>query len=133
MKLINNTIGPPIRDDHMDMDANDDDPDAIQRGAPVLHPIGSQFYNALSHRVRNQAKFHAVQLGLVTSAFAGAAVKSPVGIRHWQRCLNACENALPHQTFAHKVSGDGQPQALRLENTYTLDVHRMLPRHRNGV
>jgi hypothetical protein len=30
------------------------------------------------------------------------------------------------------VSGDNQPQALRFENTYTLDVYRMNEEFRNG-
>jgi len=131
LKQIDLVIRPPVDDDAMDTDDENDD---VQiRGAPVLRPLGSQIYNSLSHRVRNEAKFHAVQLGMVTSTFAGSTATTVHGRRHWERRLRFCDGGLPHVRFNHKVSGPGQPQALRFENTYTLDVFQMDPQHRNGL
>lgn len=135
---INNHMRPVIPDDAMEADAHDDDEyyddDAHphRRGAPILRPLRMQAYNNLSHRVRDQTKFHYVQLGIVTSALAGSGAKSASGRYHWQRRLGFCKEGLPHKRFETKVSGDGQPQSLRFENTYTLDVYRMADQHRNG-
>lgn len=126
LKQIDHLIRPPIPENDMDLDP-------LQRGAPLLHGIGCQIYNSLSHRVRNEAKFHFVQLGMVTSSLAGTAMKSTPHESHWTRRVRFCDHALPHVRFNQKVADDGQPQVLRFENTYTLDVYRMAHAHRNGA
>ncbi|KIM65726.1 hypothetical protein SCLCIDRAFT_8157 [Scleroderma citrinum Foug A] len=131
LNQIDLDIRPPVDEDAVYTDDEDDDMQII-RGAPVLRPLGSQIYNSLSHCVHNEAKFHAVQLGLVMSAFAGSSAATASGRHHWQRRLRFCDGGLPHVRFNQKISGPGQPQALRFENTYTLDVFRMKPQHQNG-
>ncbi|KAI6009799.1 hypothetical protein EDC04DRAFT_2610529 [Pisolithus marmoratus] len=111
---------------------DDDDPMIPNRHSPALLGISSQIYNSLSHRVHTEAKFHVVQLGMVTSAFAGASAKSATGKCHWERQVKFCEQGMPHVRFSQKVSGDGQPQTLRFENTYILDISRMRPDLRTG-
>ncbi|KAI5995892.1 hypothetical protein EDD15DRAFT_2195367 [Pisolithus albus] len=110
----------------------DDDHLPLHRRSPALHGISSQIYNSLSHRVRTEAKFHVVQLGMVTSALAGTTATTVSGRRHWNRRVEFCDHGLPHLRYAEKVSGDGQPQTLRFENTYVLDVSKLRPEFRNG-
>ncbi|KAG2063879.1 hypothetical protein BDR04DRAFT_1163227 [Suillus decipiens] len=126
---INSTLRPPLIGD--DADRVEDDIVAGVRGASVLHGISSQIYNELSHRVRDEAKFHPVQLGMISAALSGTTAKNAAR-RRWTRRLQQCNHSLPHERFNDKVSGDNQPQALRFENTYTLDVHRMNEEFRNG-
>ncbi|KIK22156.1 hypothetical protein PISMIDRAFT_11857 [Pisolithus microcarpus 441] len=102
------------------------------RRRPAIRGIGCQIYNALSHRVRREAKFHAVQLGMVTSTFAGSGIQTASGQRRWRKRMEFCNGGLPHVRFGQKVSGAGQPQALRFENTYMLDVKRLREEDRNG-
>ncbi|KAG2146603.1 uncharacterized protein EDB93DRAFT_1250884 [Suillus bovinus] len=106
-------------------------PGDLIRGASVLHGISCQIYNELSHRVRDEAKFHPVQLGMISAALSGTTTKDAAR-RRWTRRLQQCNHSLPHERFNDKVSGDNQPQALRFENTYTLDVYRMNEEFRNG-
>jgi len=110
LKQIDLVIHPPVDDNAMGTDDENDNPQI--QGAPVLQPLRSQIYNSLSHRIHNEAKFHAVQLGMVTSTFAGSTVMTVHGHRHWERKLQFCDGGLPHVQFNHKVSGHGQPQAL---------------------
>ncbi|KAI6020606.1 hypothetical protein EDC04DRAFT_2939600, partial [Pisolithus marmoratus] len=128
---LNGAITLPMPDDRMDMDDNDL-ADDHHRGSPALIAIGSQIYNSLSHRVRNEAKFHSVQLGMLTSTLAGSGNKTASGHRHWEKRMEFCDAGLPHVRYSQKVSGGGQPQALRFENTYTLRVFRLHPDLRNG-
>ena len=43
----------------------------------------------------------------------------------WQCAVDRAHIALPHQQFAEKVEGDNQPQSMRFENTYQLDVQSL--------
>ena len=99
---------------------------------PLLHAICSQIYNAISHRVRDAAKFHEVQLGLVTTSLAGTTASSLPSKNRWQRNLDRCRGDLPHVRCAQKVAGPGQPQCMRFENTYRLDVQHLPERKRSG-
>ncbi|KAI6008566.1 hypothetical protein EDC04DRAFT_2907060 [Pisolithus marmoratus] len=110
-----------------DDDDNNNHPMIPNHHSPALLGISSQIYNSLSHCVHTEAKFHVVQLGMVTSVFAGASAKSAMGKRHWERRVKFCEQGMPHVRFSQKVSGDGQPQTLQFENTYILDISRMRP------
>jgi hypothetical protein len=127
---IDNSVRPPLIDG--DEDGEDIDVDVRVHGASILHGINSQVYNELSHRVRNEAKFHPVQLGMISAALSGTVAKGIASRRRWTQRLDQCNDSLPHERFNAKVSGNNQPQALRFENTYTLDVYRMKDRFRNG-
>ncbi|KAF8833578.1 hypothetical protein BDN67DRAFT_985937, partial [Paxillus ammoniavirescens] len=127
--LINDRHRPAIHE--VDSDYDDDDT-PTRRGAPVLRGTHCQVYNSLSHRVRDAAKFHDVQLGMVTAAFSGTTAKSAGGHNLWTRRMDQCNNALPHIRFAQKVAGPSQPESMRFENTYTLDVYRLEEVCRNG-
>ncbi|KAG2133428.1 hypothetical protein BD769DRAFT_1665695 [Suillus cothurnatus] len=120
---IDNSVHPPLIDG--DEDGEDIDVDVRVHGALVLHRINSQVYNELSHRIRNEAKFHPIQLGMISAALSGTVAKGIASRHCWTQCLNQCNNNLPHKRFNAKVSGNNQPQALQFENTYTLDVYRM--------
>ncbi|KAI5987134.1 hypothetical protein EDC04DRAFT_2614925 [Pisolithus marmoratus] len=95
-----------------DDDDDDDDPMMPNRHLPALLGISSQIYNSLSHRVHTEAKFHVVQLGMVTSMFTGSSAKTATGKRHWEHWVKFCEQGMPHVRFSQKVSGDRQPQTL---------------------
>ncbi|KAF8422585.1 hypothetical protein L210DRAFT_852504, partial [Boletus edulis BED1] len=99
---------------------------------PILHAVSSQIYNAISHRVRDAAKFHEVQLGLVTTSLAGTTATSLPSKNRWQRNLDRCRGDLPHVRCAEKVAAAGQPQCMRFENTYRLDVHHLSAQKRSG-
>lgn len=109
-----------------DMDV--DEP-AIPR---LLHPVCCQIYNSISHRVRDAAKFHEVQLGLLTSALAGCTAPTLPGKNRWRRTVERVRESLPHERFAEKVRGDNQPQSMRFENTYQLDVQTLPAGKRSG-
>ena len=121
-------------------DDTDDDSDSgmdvdmaeREQGPPLLQGVCSQIYNAISHRVRDAAKFHEVQLGLVTTSLAGTTATSLPSKNRWRRNLNRCRGDLPHVRCAEKVAGPGQPQCMRFENTYRLEVQRLPQRKRSG-
>ncbi|KAF8122097.1 hypothetical protein EV363DRAFT_1405218 [Boletus edulis] len=116
-------------EDHMDVDM----PDGQQeRFPPLLHAMSSQIYNAISHRLRNAAKFHEVQLGWITSSLAGTTATSLPSKNRWQRNVDRCRGDLPHIRCAQKIAGPNQPQSMRFENTYRLDVQRLPPRKHSG-
>lgn len=117
-------------EDRMDIDM----PEAMHHAPspPLLHGVCSQIYNAISHRIRDAAKFHEVQLGLVTSSLAGTTATSLPSKNQWQRIVDRCRGDLPHVRCAEKLAGRGQPQCMRFENTYRLDVQRLPARKRTG-
>lgn len=128
LREIELLLRPPLDDDDMfvDNDVN------VPQGALVLHPSSFQAYNSLSHHVRTEPRFQYVQLGMVTSTLAGTATKGTPRERHWNRRVRLCEHALPHERFNAKVSGANQPQDMRFENTYTLDVYCLTENMRSG-
>ena len=127
---INQVLTPPANGDG-DEDEHEEW-EQQRRGAPVVHGTHCQIYNSISHRVRDQARFHYVQLGLVTSVFSGTTTTTEHGKRRFLTRKEFCSNGLPHQRYANAVQGEDQPQALRIEQTFTVDVHRLRRRHRNG-
>lgn len=92
----------------------------------LLHPVCCQIYNLISHRVRDAAKFHEVQRGSLGIALVGCMAPTLPGKNWWQQTVERVREALPHERFAEKVRGDNQPQSMRFENTYQLNV-QMLP------
>ncbi|KAI6025413.1 hypothetical protein EDC04DRAFT_2606295 [Pisolithus marmoratus] len=132
---LNAAIREDDRAARCNVDDDDDDnnnPMIPNCHSPALLGISSQIYNSLSHHVHTEAKFHVVQLGMVTSAFAGSSAKSVTGKHHWERQVKFCEQGMPHVRFSQQVSGDRQPQTLRFENTYILDISRMHPNLHTG-
>ncbi|KAG9309436.1 hypothetical protein JVU11DRAFT_10690 [Chiua virens] len=130
LSRINNQITPQnILPRIAEDDLSDDD---IPRVAPVLRGHGCQIYNVLSHRVRDAAKFHPVQLGMVTAALSGSKTLSYAAANRWRQRTDSCDHHLPYDRYVAKVADDNQPDALRFENVYTVDVQRMRPEHRNG-
>lgn len=125
----NGVLTPPADADDGEWPLEDD----IARGAPVIRGTHCQIYNAVSHRVRDSARFHLVQLGMVTSVFAGTAAESEPLKRRFLSRKSECQNALPHERHARALSSEDQPQATRLEQTYMIDVYRLSPEHRNGA
>ncbi|KAI5993850.1 hypothetical protein EDC04DRAFT_2910694 [Pisolithus marmoratus] len=121
-----------MEDDDMDVDEGGEDRVRLARRHPAIRGIASQIYNSLSHWVRNEAKFHSVQLGMITSAFAGAGIETAGGRRRWEKRMEFCNGGLPHERYSQKVTGDGQPQDLRFENTYTVELTRIREELRNG-
>ncbi|KAI6035841.1 hypothetical protein EDC04DRAFT_2897621 [Pisolithus marmoratus] len=103
-----------MEDDDMDVDEGGEDRVRLARRHPAIRGIASQIYNSLSHQVRNEAKFHSVQLGMITSAFTGAGIETAGGRRR------------------QKVTGDGQLQDLRFENTYMVELTQIREELRNG-
>lgn len=100
--------------------------------SPALETVYFQSYNEISHRIRDEARFHPVQLGLITSALSGAAVTNQVALRKWQSRVHACREGLPHQRFENKINRGDQPESLRNEVTYTIHLNRLNPQLRNG-
>ncbi|KAG9310706.1 hypothetical protein JVU11DRAFT_9302 [Chiua virens] len=134
LQEINTVLTPSILDEE---DVGDGDNDAdhdihcdgLRRlASPVLYGTYCQIYNAIAHRVREQARFHYVQLGLATSVLPGTMVNTQTTRRRFERRKTHCDHVLPHQRYAEAVIGDGQPQALRIEQTFVMDVYRLRAR-----
>lgn len=91
---------------------------------PLLYVVCSQIYDAISHHIRNSAKFHKVRLGLMVSSLAGTTATSLPSKNRWHRILERCRGDLPHVRCAQKLAGPGKTQCnlKHFENTYRLDV-----------
>ncbi|KAI6021963.1 hypothetical protein EDC04DRAFT_2607082 [Pisolithus marmoratus] len=94
--------------------------------------FGDIAYNALSHCVWDKSKFHSVQLGRITAAVASCTATGVHSVTKWRQCFADCEFMLPHEQFHVKVTGGEQPQSMRFENTYMLEVSAMAPEDKNG-
>jgi hypothetical protein len=94
----------------------------------VLEGISCQFYNSFSHRVRDTAKFHYVQLGLIGSGIASPYATTIAEDTKANRLLDVLSRKLPHEDFRDKIAtldSDNMPEDIRLENVYTLHIYRM--------
>lgn len=131
LNAINRRLLPPIVPAAGVVADNDDD-DAAFRGAPIVKGVRAQLYNQISHRVRNQTRFHYVQLGLATTVLAGTSATSAADKRTFEQRKEHCLRSLPHKSFRQALEGPHQPQALRLEQTYVVDVHRLQLQDRSG-
>jgi hypothetical protein len=121
---IDNTLYLHLVGDNDNCTEGDFVPDNPIYGASVLHKISCQIYDKLSHHIQDEAKFHPVQLGMISAALSGTMAKDTARC-YWTQCPQQCNHSLPHEPFNDKVSGDNQPQALQFENTYTLNIYRM--------
>ncbi|KAG1759050.1 hypothetical protein EV702DRAFT_1053773 [Suillus placidus] len=70
----------------------------------IPHVSAPPYYMVSTARVRDEAKFHPVQLGMISTAMAGTTTKRITGQRRWQRRLDQCNVGLPHERFVDKVS-----------------------------
>lgn len=100
--------------------------------SPAVQALRCQAYNVLSHRVRERAKFHSVQLGRITASLAGSGSYDKKVTKKWEQRRDRCVDALPHHRFDSKIDGRSPPQAMRFENVYKLNLARMKPEYRNG-
>lgn len=94
--------------------------------------VSSQAYNELSHRASSQAGSHDVQQGAVTAAVSGCFAISPKNERDAKKIQRKCSVMLPHERFAHKITMDNVPRALRMEQVYTVDIQDLPESMRNG-
>ncbi|KAH0825872.1 hypothetical protein J3R83DRAFT_7741 [Lanmaoa asiatica] len=127
---LNDAIALPI-----EAEESEDDVEIIlaaHHAGPALRPVCFQSYNELSHRFRDEARFHTIQLGMVTAALSGSTATTIRATNKWQQRMEQCKEKLPYERFIDKVSGPNQPQALRNEVTFTLDLHRLAAGNRNG-
>jgi hypothetical protein len=130
LSQINSKIRRPL---HGDGDSDDED-DRLETfsNAPAISAVSFQSYNEISHRFRDEAKFHSVQLGLITAALSGSGSTGHQQ-RCWSRKFQHCKERLPHLRFDDKIAGGDQPESLRNEITYTLHLNRVSPNYRNGA
>ena len=124
---LNAEIALPFQHD----DNVDDDIDYAHSLA--IEPVSFQGYNEISHRFRDEARFHVTQIGLMTSALSGASASSQSNVRKWTQRLRTCRDKLPHLRFQDRIDAGSQPQALRNEVTFTIHLHRIKPEFRNGA
>lgn len=99
---------------------------------PALRCVYFQSYNEISHRFRDEARFLAIQLGMVTAALSGCTATTIRATNKWQQRVDQCGERLPYERFLDKISGPNQPQALRNEVTFTLNLRRLAAGDRNG-
>ncbi|KAI6025470.1 hypothetical protein EDC04DRAFT_2606258 [Pisolithus marmoratus] len=92
-----------MEDDDMEVDEGGEERVGLARQNPVIHGIASQIYNSLSHWVRNEAKFHSVQLGMMTSALAGAGIETVGGWHWWEKWMEFCNGGFPHERYSQKI------------------------------
>ena len=111
-----------------------DMPERQQRppSAPLLELVCSQIYNAISHQLCNAAKFHKVQLGLITTLLVGTTAALFALRNRWKRNLDHYWGNLLHIHCAQKIAGPRQPQCMRFEHTYHLDMQHLSQRKHSG-
>jgi hypothetical protein len=117
-----------------DSDDSDGLPDNAYEGMTVISGISSQCYNAVVHNTRGRtAQHHDAQVGLVTSALAGAwASPNTAASRTATKILENCTRKLPHDAFADKIKNPAIQRDLRLENVYCINLDALPKRDRNG-
>lgn len=97
-----------------------------------VKPVASQGYNAFSHRVRTGARFHDVQKGMISAALAGTHASGTANQRKAKALYTECSIALPFDRYHEKITGTSFDQSLRVENVFTIMVHRVPRRMRHG-
>ncbi|KAI9456721.1 hypothetical protein HD554DRAFT_2177974 [Boletus coccyginus] len=115
-----------------DSDGNNDDQDRAHY-TMAISVVGFQAYNELSHRFRDEPRFHVTQTGLITSAISCARHDPPGTVQKWMRRVDICRDKLPHLRFEDKISTPSQPQALRNEITLTVHIRRLKAEFRDGA
>lgn len=106
-------------------------------GGRALAPVSSQFYNQLSHRVAQRAGSQEVQRGDLTAAMArGYPGYNLTAQSRGDRLFEECCNMLPsdrHFALVKEADSNGNIASdLRVENVFTLDMHRINAGDRNG-
>ncbi|KAI6038200.1 hypothetical protein EDC04DRAFT_2896706 [Pisolithus marmoratus] len=105
---------------------------AMYGSRQIIEPVFSQGYNVYVHRVRAQSRFHDVQRGMITAAFAGTHVSGGPDATRARRLQELCKISLPFDRYHEKIINADVDQSLRLENVYTIDVFRLPIEDRNG-
>lgn len=135
LRRLNLVLTPPVRstqareDDGSDVD----NPNDLIRGSPVVRGTYCQMYNQISHRVRDEARYHSVQLGLITTTFAGASANTRKNKNRFLELRRHTNQRLPQERFNDKVAEGLQSEALRIEQSFVVDIHRLIPEHKNGA
>ncbi|KIJ58123.1 hypothetical protein HYDPIDRAFT_171398 [Hydnomerulius pinastri MD-312] len=134
LRGLNLVLTPPARPAVAEDDGSDHDEQVdFVRGSPVIRGTFSQMYNQISHRVRDQARFHSVQLGLTTTTLTGTSATSRRNKDHFEWLRRHTLEGLPQERFNDKVAKGIQAESLRIEQSFVVDVHRLAPRHKNGT
>lgn len=96
--------------------------------------VSSQGYNAIMHSTRGTSnQHHDAQLGLITSALAGAWATQGNMKTKAHKLQTRCANRLPHVQFSDKISKEAIERDLRLENVYSIDLFSMPKAQRHGL
>ena len=97
-----------------------------------IKPVASQGYSAFACHVRAGAHFHDIQKAMISTAFAGTHA-SVVSDRRKAEALRAQCFPLPFESYHQTITGDESlDQSLRVENVFTIEVHRLPQRMRRG-
>lgn len=122
-----------------ELEGADSDSDDSEASVPTrksypspIAAVSSQAYNELAHRASSQAGSHDVQLGAVTAAISGGYATSPKAKRDAIAKQRRCSVLLPYERFAHKITMDHVPRALRMEQVYTVDIGDLPNSMQNG-
>ncbi|KAH7904419.1 hypothetical protein BJ138DRAFT_1166511 [Hygrophoropsis aurantiaca] len=98
----------------------------------VFRPVGCQFYNELSHRVRATSSTHDIQHGAVTSVLSGLYATSEKAKTAHSKIVRSCSFGLPQERFAKAIDNRDVPRAIRMENVFILDLDCVKEDKRTG-
>ena len=98
---------------------------------PVISCGAQQMYTSFAHYMRESARQHIAQRGILTGASAGAYAHNPATQSIASSIYNAVSAALPHTAIDYQMSS-GKESFLRSENIFTINVHRLRNAIRNG-
>jgi hypothetical protein len=117
-------------------DADNDDSDGVEqtnwRHSRIVTGTSCQVYNEAMHRIRPLAKYHDVQLGLLTATFSGTYATAAKDKLTFQGLCRKMRTSLPHTRFAEKISTPNLKKELRFENTYTVNLFALPKENRTG-
>jgi hypothetical protein len=117
------SVDPDDPDDNMSLDVDQDRPQP--RGAPVVRPVASQFYNYVADRTATRARRQDAQQGSVTAALAGTFAETDKHKEIASDQQRYCDHALPSDRFHTKISIRDRPPSCRAEFVYSVDVRAL--------
>lgn len=100
-------------------------------GRPCLVAIKSQCYNTISHNMRDDAKTHIAQNGILTGTVAGAWASTPRAKDTSRRLFRRARHQLPHQRLAEQITSANYTYQ-RHEVVLMHDLLAMKPELRSG-
>jgi hypothetical protein len=130
MREVNDTIG---SSSHRESDSDSGEDGEYIPDSVAVHPVSSQAYNELSHRIAARAGSHEVQHGRLTAALAGAYATTPKTRTIAQKIQAECNNLLPFDRFQHKIDVENCPRAIRVEQVFYVELSAMRSSMRNGA